>query len=218
MTALRSTRRSAKAEGDDASQSVVCGAGGDALYTIQAGLDGVGDAPLNLDFDPPTTTSSEASRPSILPGARAGLSCAGRPVLPSRLRRIIELFARLPGVGEKTAQRFAMHLVGPNDFARDLGRELLELAEHVRPCERCGNIAEIGEDGRAECPICRDSRRDARVLCIVARVQDLLAIERSGAMRGRYFVLGQVAFAARRDRARTSCRCRPSCGASRRTA
>lgn len=113
-------------------------------------------------------------------------------MLPSRLRRIIELFARLPGVGEKTAQRFAMHLVGPNDYARDLGRELLELAEHVRPCERCGNIAEIGEDGRAECPICRDSRRDARVLCIVARVQDLLAIERSGAMRGRYFVLGRL--------------------------
>jgi recombination protein RecR len=113
-------------------------------------------------------------------------------VLPSRLRRIIELFARLPGVGEKTAQRFAMHLVGPNDFARDLGRELLELAEHVKPCERCGNIAEIGEDGHAECPICRDSRRDPRVLCIVARVQDLLAIERSGAMRGRYFVLGKL--------------------------
>ncbi len=113
-------------------------------------------------------------------------------MLPSRLRRIIELFARLPGVGEKTAQRFAMHLVGPNDFARDLGRELLELAEHVRPCERCNNIAEIAEDGRAECPICRDSRRDSHVLCIVAKVQDLLAIERSGAMRGRYFVLGRL--------------------------
>jgi recombination protein RecR len=113
-------------------------------------------------------------------------------VLPSRLRRIIELFARLPGVGEKTAQRFAMHLVGPNDFARDLGRELSELAEHVGPCERCNNIAEIAEDGRAECPICRDSRRDSRVLCIVSRVQDLLAIERSGAMRGRYFVLGRL--------------------------
>lgn len=113
-------------------------------------------------------------------------------MLPPRLRRIIELFARLPGVGEKSAQRFAMHLIGPNDYARELGRELLELAERVRPCERCGNVAELGDDGQAVCTICRDAQRDARVLCIVAKVQDLMAIERSGAMRGRYFVLGRL--------------------------
>lgn len=114
-------------------------------------------------------------------------------MLPSRLRRIIDLFARLPGVGDKTAQRFAMHLVGANaELASELGRELVELAQHVRPCESCGNVAELDESGQARCPVCRDSRRDPEVLCIVARVQDLLAIERSGAMRGRYFVLGKL--------------------------
>ncbi|HEV8244200.1 MAG TPA: recombination mediator RecR [Polyangiaceae bacterium] len=114
-------------------------------------------------------------------------------MLPNRLRRIIELFARLPGVGEKTAQRFALHLLsGHEELVSELGRELSELKLHVRSCENCGNVAEIDEVGGARCPICLDSRRDARVLCIVARVQDLLAIERSGAMRGRYFVLGRL--------------------------
>ncbi len=114
-------------------------------------------------------------------------------MLPARLRRVIELFSRLPGVGEKTAQRFAMHLIGGHEeLADELGRELAELKAHVRSCDKCGNVAEIDEAGGAECPICKDSRRDARVLCIVAKVQDLLAIERSGAMRGRYFVLGRL--------------------------
>jgi recombination protein RecR len=114
-------------------------------------------------------------------------------VLPSRLSRVIDLFARLPGVGEKTAQRFALFLAGGgSETAAELGRTLVELSESVRPCERCRNIAEIDEAGRALCAVCRDHRRDPSVLCIVARVQDLLAIERSSAVRGRYFVLGRL--------------------------
>jgi recombination protein RecR len=113
-------------------------------------------------------------------------------MLPERLRRVIELFAVLPGVGEKTAQRFALHFASEaQDFATELGRELLELAEHVRPCDRCGSLADVSE-GRALCAICQDTRRDGRLLCIVHRIQDLIAIERSGAMRGRYFVLGKL--------------------------
>jgi recombination protein RecR len=104
----------------------------------------------------------------------------------------MQLLTRLPGVGEKTALRFLLHLVGADTYARDLGTELVELGERVRPCERCGNWAEVDEQGRACCTICRDSRRDPALLCVVARVQDLLAIERSGAMRGRYFVLGKL--------------------------
>jgi recombination protein RecR len=114
-------------------------------------------------------------------------------MLPARLARIVDLFARLPGVGEKTAQRFALWLAGEHgEVAAELGRALTELPNLIRPCERCGNVAEVAPDGTAVCSVCSDHRRDASVLCIVARVQDLLAVERSGAMRGRYFVLGRL--------------------------
>ncbi|MCC6558032.1 MAG: recombination protein RecR [Polyangiaceae bacterium] len=113
--------------------------------------------------------------------------------LPARLARVAQLLARLPGVGEKTAQRFALFLAtGDETTARELGADPAALRDGVRPCERCGPDAEIGEDARALCAICRDGRRDGGLLCVVARVQDLLAIERSGAMRGRYFVLGRL--------------------------
>lgn len=114
-------------------------------------------------------------------------------MLPDRLTRLVDLFARLPGVGEKTAQRFALHLVAADPaVSRELGETLATLGDCIRPCERCGNIAEVDPQGHAICQVCRDSRRDPSLLCVVARVQDLLAIERSGAMRGRYFVLGRL--------------------------
>lgn len=114
-------------------------------------------------------------------------------MLPDHLRLLIELLARLPGVGEKTAQRFALHLVAERSgTARALGEALSVLGERVKSCERCGNIAEVDAHGRALCAVCHDSRRDGSLLCVVAKVQDLLAIERSGAMRGRYFVLGRL--------------------------
>jgi recombination protein RecR len=114
-------------------------------------------------------------------------------MLPDRLERLIELIARLPGVGEKTAQRFALFFVTETqEYARELGVALQELEARVKRCERCGNIAEVDANGRALCPVCLDSRRDRSLLCIVARVQDLIAIEKSAAMRGRYFVLGRL--------------------------
>jgi recombination protein RecR len=69
--------------------------------------------------------------------------------------------------------------------------ELATLRDELGPCERCGNIAEIRE-GHAVCDVCADTKRDAKVLCVVARVHDLLAIERAASMRGRYFVLGRL--------------------------
>ena len=107
-----------------------------------------------------------------------------------RLRRVIQLLSRLPGVGERTAYRYLLHLALDPKIAADLGRELSELAERVRPCELCGNLAET--DISTKCSICADTRRDDSVLCVVAKVQDLLAIERSGIHRGRYFVLGKL--------------------------
>ena len=106
----------------------------------------------------------------------------------------MQLLGKLPGVGDKTAQRYALFLAtGEVRTARELGEELVTLRDHVRPCTRCGNVAEVASPGdEALCVICRDPRRDKNLLCVVARVQDLYAIERSGAMRGHYFVLGRL--------------------------
>lgn len=111
-----------------------------------------------------------------------------------KIRRLVTLFSRLPGVGEKTAQRYVLHLLTADaQISRDLGAELVTLHDELRPCERCWNVAEVvpGEP-TVICAICKDDRRDARVLCVVGRVHDLMAIERTGAMRGRYFVLGRL--------------------------
>jgi recombination protein RecR len=111
-----------------------------------------------------------------------------------KIRRLVSLFSRLPGVGEKTAQRYVLHLLTADaQIAKDLGSELATLHDELRPCEQCGNVAEVIEGAaRVLCAICTDNKRDAHVLCVVGRVHDLLAIERAGAMRGRYFVLGRL--------------------------
>jgi recombination protein RecR len=114
-------------------------------------------------------------------------------VLSPHARRLVSLLSRLPGVGEKTAQRYMLFLLtAERELADDLGRELSFLREHLVPCERCGNIAEVAPSGPSWCDICSDNKRDGKILCVVARVHDLIAIERAGSMRGRYFVLGKL--------------------------
>lgn len=109
-----------------------------------------------------------------------------------KVRRLVKLLSRLPGVGEKTAQRYVLWLLTADEaLARDLGGELSTLRDELGPCERCGNVAEVLE-GHAVCDVCLDAKRDSKMLCVVARVHDLLAIERTGSMRGRYFVLGKL--------------------------
>jgi len=109
-----------------------------------------------------------------------------------KVRRLVKLLSRLPGVGEKTAQRYVLWLLTAEEsLSRELGSELAALRDELGPCERCGNVAEIAH-GHAVCDVCRDSKRDSKVLCVVARVHDLVAIERAGSMRGRYFVLGRL--------------------------
>ncbi len=114
-----------------------------------------------------------------------------------KLRRLVALLSRLPGVGEKTAQRYVLHLLTADpEVAKDLGHELSTLHEELTACERCGNIAEVTQEARAEgrvwCSICLDHTREDDLLCVVGRVHDLMAIERTGSMRGRYFVLGRL--------------------------
>lgn len=112
--------------------------------------------------------------------------------MSDKIRRLGKLLSRLPGVGEKTAQRYVLWLLTADaSLSRELGAELASLRDELGPCERCGNVAEISE-GVAICSICCDGKRDAGVLCVVARVHDLMAIERAGTMRGKYFVLGRL--------------------------
>jgi recombination protein RecR len=109
-----------------------------------------------------------------------------------KIFNLVKLFARLPGVGEKTAHRYVLWLLTSDEsLARSLGAQLSALRDELGPCAQCGNVADL-TDGRRLCDVCRDSKRDASILCVVARVHDLLAIERAGVMRGRYFVLGKL--------------------------
>lgn len=104
----------------------------------------------------------------------------------SALETLIAEFARLPGVGRKTAQRLAYHLLQqPRDRMGTLASALVAVAERVHPCASCGQPTE-GED----CDICSDPRRDAGILCIVEEPSGVAVLERSGAFRGRYIVLG----------------------------
>jgi recombination protein RecR len=106
-------------------------------------------------------------------------------VAEGAIQELVTLLARLPGIGERTAARLAFHILSLDaSYARALGRILGELHERVQRCELCGNF---GSGPR--CSICSDARRDAHVLCVVARVQDLIAIERTSRFRGRYHVL-----------------------------
>jgi recombination protein RecR len=118
----------------------------------------------------------------------------GTALFPPAATRTVQLLTKLPGVGDKTAQRYALHLAtADRDAAREIGEALIAMADTVEPCARCGHLAESSPGGEPpRCAICADPRRDPALLCVVARVSDLLAIERSGAMRGRYFVLGRL--------------------------
>jgi recombination protein RecR len=101
------------------------------------------------------------------------------------IAELVTLLARLPGVGERTATRLAFHVLSlDKTYAKALGKALDLLHERVLRCEECGNFG-----AAARCEICSDPRREAHVLCVVARVQDLIAIERTARFRGRYHVL-----------------------------
>jgi recombination protein RecR len=101
--------------------------------------------------------------------------------------RLIDEFSKLPGVGQKTAQRLTYHMLrAPADQARGLAAALVAVKEQVAYCSTCCNITEAGVD---PCAICSDSRRDTTRICVVEEPLDVLAIERTGEFHGRYHVL-----------------------------
>jgi recombination protein RecR len=98
---------------------------------------------------------------------------------------LIDQLGRLPGVGPKSAQRIAFHLLKvPKEDAARLARSITEMKEKVRFCTRCFNVSE-GE----QCDICADPRREATVVCVVEEPRDLVAVEKTGEFKGRYHVL-----------------------------
>jgi recombination protein RecR len=102
------------------------------------------------------------------------------------LERLIQLLARLPGLGPRSARRAVLHLMKKREaLMLPLAEAMVRAADSVTVCATCGNL-----DTRDPCGICRDPARDPKLLCVVEEVADLWALERSGAFKGRYHVLG----------------------------
>jgi recombination protein RecR len=104
----------------------------------------------------------------------------------SEIERLIQLLAKLPGLGPRSARRAALVLLKKRDLLLEpLAAALRDAAAATKTCEICGNL-----DTASPCAICRDPRRDPHILCVVEDVADLWALERAGVFRGRYHVLG----------------------------
>ena len=102
------------------------------------------------------------------------------------IERLIQLLAKLPGLGPRSARRAALNLLKKRDVLLEpLALAMRDAAAAIKTCEICGNL-----DTTSPCSICRDPRRDSHVLCVVEDVADLWALERAGVFRGRYHVLG----------------------------
>jgi recombination protein RecR len=102
------------------------------------------------------------------------------------VQRLIDELARLPGIGQKSAQRLAFHLLNIEEVdAARLADAIVEMRRDVRLCSRCFNVT-----ADEECSICRDLRRDPAVICVVERAQDIPVLEKTQEFAGRYHVLG----------------------------
>jgi len=107
-------------------------------------------------------------------------------MLPDSITALISALGKLPGVGPRSAERLALHLVQTESAAvKELAQAMLQAREKVRFCATCGALTES-----SPCPICADARRDASLVCVVERAVDILSIEKSGTYRGKFHVLG----------------------------
>ena len=107
-------------------------------------------------------------------------------MLPAPITALTAALAKLPGIGPRSAERVALHLVQDDPATvKHLAETMLTARERIRFCETCGALTEI-----SPCATCTDARRDATLLCLVERAVDILSIERSGTYRGRFHVLG----------------------------
>ena len=107
---------------------------------------------------------------------------------PAALQNLSDQFARLPGIGGKTAQRLAFHVLSlPQEEAEEFAEAILEAKRSVHTCPKCQNLTD-----RPICPICDDETRDQGVICVVAEPRDVIAMERAREFRGVYHVLHGV--------------------------
>jgi recombination protein RecR len=107
-------------------------------------------------------------------------------VVSPAVQNLVAQLTRLPGVGQRTAQRLAFHLLrAPNEEALALAEAIVEVKERVRFCRECGNLTED-----EVCAICLDARRDHSMICVVEQPVDLISVERTAEFRGLYHVLG----------------------------
>jgi recombination protein RecR len=107
---------------------------------------------------------------------------------PATVVNLIKNICKLPGIGEKTAERLAMHILrAPRKEAEQLSKSILEAKENVRLCKLCYGLSDD-----EVCKICTDPTRDASLLCVVEQPADMVAMERSGAFIGRYHILSGV--------------------------
>jgi len=105
---------------------------------------------------------------------------------PSKIDSLIELLARLPGIGPRSARRIALNLLKkPDSLMRPLAKALVEAADQIKKCEICGNI-----DTVSPCNLCEDNRRDQSIIVVIEEVGDLWALERAAVHKGLYHVLG----------------------------
>ena len=107
-------------------------------------------------------------------------------ILPEPIAALISALSKLPGIGPRSAERIALHLVqAESGEVKQLAETILNARERVRFCEICGALTE-----KSPCAICADPRRDASLICLVERPVDIISIEKSGAFRGHYHALG----------------------------
>ncbi len=110
---------------------------------------------------------------------------------PDAINRLVAQLAKLPGIGEKSAQRLAFHVLrSPPEYARALAAALIEVVDRVKLCSRCFSLHD-GPEGTF-CGFCNDPRRDERLVCVVEGIADEMAIERTREFKGRYHVLHGV--------------------------
>ena len=107
-------------------------------------------------------------------------------MFPASISALISALGKLPGVGPRSAERIALHIVQADTPAvRQLADAILQARDRIQFCTNCGALTE-----KSPCPTCADARRDASLLCVVERAVDILSIEKSGTFRGKFHVLG----------------------------